>query len=113
MDSRMNIRNGEIELTPAPEADIDVLFTTVAREFGERAVCVLLAGDESRGFEGLEEAASMGAVCFAQDERTALFESWKPKAAGSVRLMEIERIAKVVRRRLSAGGPRKPMERDS
>ncbi len=51
---------------------VDVLFDSVAREYGRRAVAALLTGMGSDGARGLLRLRQSGAFTFGQDERTSV-----------------------------------------
>ena len=62
---------------------IDVLFTTVARAFGNRAVGVILTGANSDGARGLKAIRDAGGLCVVQDPEEAEFAQM-PRAAADL-----------------------------
>lgn len=52
---------------------IDRFFRSLARNYGSKAVGIILSGTGSDGSLGLEEIKDSGGVTFAQDEKTAKF----------------------------------------
>ncbi len=65
-----------------------------AEEIGNRDV--LLAGDNGEGATGLANATQMGAKAFAQDQRTALFNTWTPELPENVVRFSWEEMAKKI-----------------
>jgi two-component system, chemotaxis family, CheB/CheR fusion protein len=86
------ILNGTIQLmTPLSGADvhlpIDYFFRSLARDQGERAICIVLSGtgtDGTLGLRAIKEAAGMALV---QDEHTAHF-SGMPHSAAATKLAD-------------------------
>ena len=68
------------EAPTAPRPSIDGLLRTVAREWGDHAVGVLLSGTGTDGRAGMETIKSAGGVTIAQDPTTAKFPAM-PRAA--------------------------------
>jgi len=60
--------------------NVDVLFESVAKSFGKRAVGVLLTGMGADGAKGLARMHERGAATIAQDEETSTVFGM-PKAA--------------------------------
>jgi two-component system CheB/CheR fusion protein len=75
-DTRMGARDGRIHLEPrgeraTPHLPIDHLFQSLAKEFGSRAVGIVLSGGGSDGALGLGDIREAGGVTFAQDEASS------------------------------------------
>jgi two-component system, chemotaxis family, protein-glutamate methylesterase/glutaminase len=83
---------------------VDVLFDSVARELGARAVGVLLTGMGDDGARGLQALHAAGAATLAQDEASSVVYGM-PKAAadlGAARdICALEAMADTILRRLS------------
>jgi two-component system, chemotaxis family, protein-glutamate methylesterase/glutaminase len=72
-DTHMVVRRGRLHLVQEPpryscRPSVDVLFESVAREYGARACACLLTGMGRDGANGLLELRTRGALTFAQDE---------------------------------------------
>lgn len=99
-DVHLLVEGGLLRLSRGAERhscrpSIDVLFESVAREFGAAAIGCLLTGMGRDGAEGLQAMRNAGAVTVAQDEATSVVfgmprEAIRLGAAGHVlRLTEI------------------------
>lgn len=76
-DSHLIVRDGRFHLTHGPERhscrpSVDVLFESVAREYGPAAVGCLLTGMGRDGAAGLLEVRKAGGFTIAQDEATSV-----------------------------------------
>jgi two-component system, chemotaxis family, protein-glutamate methylesterase/glutaminase len=76
-DSHLVVRGGALRLTADPERhscrpSVDVLFESVARELGARAIACLLTGMGRDGAEGLRAVQRAGGMTIAQNERTSV-----------------------------------------
>jgi two-component system chemotaxis response regulator CheB len=76
-DTHLVVREGRLRITHDPERhscrpSVDVLFDSVAREFGAGAVGVLLTGMGRDGASGLLEMRRAGAFTVAQDQATSV-----------------------------------------
>jgi len=80
------IRRGRWRLTRDPERNwcrpsVDVLFESVAAEYGPAAAGCLLTGMGRDGAEGLLRMRSSGSVTFAQDEASCVVYGMPREAA--------------------------------
>lgn len=76
-DHHLVVRDGRLRLTHEPEVhscrpSVDILFDSVAREFGDRSIAVLLTGMGRDGARGLLAVRNAGGVTLAQDEATSV-----------------------------------------
>lgn len=76
-DSHLVVRNGTLRLTSAPERhscrpSVDVLFESVAQEYGARAAACLLTGMGRDGASGLLQIRDRGGLTIAQDEESCV-----------------------------------------
>ncbi len=105
----LTLAGGILHLEPPAEPrghrlPIDRLFSSLARELGERAVGVVLSGMGSDGTLGLQAIKSQGGLTFAQEPQSAQFDSMPRSAiaAGCVDIValpaampgEIARVAR-------------------
>jgi two-component system chemotaxis response regulator CheB len=76
-ESHLVVRNGRFRLTQDParhscRPSVDVLFESVAREYGPSAIACLLTGMGRDGAAGLVEVRRAGGLTIAQDEETSV-----------------------------------------
>ncbi|HVJ53728.1 MAG TPA: chemotaxis-specific protein-glutamate methyltransferase CheB [Aliidongia sp.] len=82
----LTVRDGLVHLTRAPERhscrpSVDVLFESIAHEYGARAVACLLTGMGRDGAEGLLRLRQAGALTIAQDEASSVIYGMPREAA--------------------------------
>jgi two-component system chemotaxis response regulator CheB len=85
-DRHMLVGDGVVRLSDAPPVhscrpSVDVLFDSVAAEFGASAAGCLLTGMGRDGAGGLLRMRSRGAVTFAQDEASCIVYGMPREAA--------------------------------
>jgi two-component system chemotaxis response regulator CheB len=85
-DRHMLVRNGTVRVSDGPprhscRPSVDVLFDSVAAEYGAAAVGCLLTGMGRDGAEGLLRMRGRGAVTFAQDEASSVVFGMPREAA--------------------------------
>ncbi|HEX4492429.1 MAG TPA: chemotaxis-specific protein-glutamate methyltransferase CheB [Acidimicrobiia bacterium] len=93
-ERHLGVRDGCLYLSDAPERhscrpSIDVLFETVAQEYGPRAVGCLLTGMGRDGAAGLRLMRDSGGITIAQDEATSVVYGMPREA---VRLDAVEHV---------------------
>lgn len=82
----LEIRNGQVSLSRKetdhpPSHNIDHFFHALAVDQGERAVGVILSGAGSDGTLGLKAISDSGGLTFAQDPKSASYDSMPRSAA--------------------------------
>lgn len=101
VDRHLVVRDGRMRLTLDPERhscrpSVDVLFESVAREYGASAVACLLTGMGRDGAQGLLQVRRAGGLTIAQDEATSVVYGM-PRAAvelgAATRVLRLEDIA--------------------
>ena len=85
-DRHMTVEKGVLRLNGGPERyscrpSVDVLFESVAREFGDCAAGVLLTGMGRDGASGLLDIRRAGGLTIAQDEATSVVYGMPREAA--------------------------------
>lgn len=85
-DYHLTVENGYFRLNQEPERhscrpSVDVLFTSVAREFGSGAAACLLTGMGRDGAAGLLDIRRGGGMTIAQDEATSVVYGMPREAA--------------------------------
>lgn len=85
-DRHLQVRDGVLRVIDGPprhscRPSVDVLFESVAAEFGKTAAGVLLTGMGRDGAEGLLRMRSKGATTFAQDEASCVVYGMPREAA--------------------------------
>jgi two-component system, chemotaxis family, CheB/CheR fusion protein len=110
----MTLERGILKLEPRQRIRgrymaIDGFFSSLARDWGERAIAVVLSGSNEDGTEGLREIKSAGGFTFAQDLESAEFPTMPqsaidsgnvdfvlPPAEIAAKLLEISRHVRVM-----------------
>jgi two-component system, chemotaxis family, protein-glutamate methylesterase/glutaminase len=100
-DRHLIVQNGRLSLTRDPERhscrpSVDVLFESLAREFGGAAAACLLTGMGRDGALGLLALRRTGATTFAQDEATSVVYGMPREAAilgAAERILPLSEIA--------------------
>lgn len=72
----LNLKNGRIKIDDSPpvkscKPSVDVMFNSLAEEYGRDLVVALLTGIGEDGVEGCRKVKSMGGYVIAQDEKTS------------------------------------------
>ena len=85
-DRHLIVRDGRLRLTTDPERhscrpSVDVLFESLAREFGPAAAAAVLTGMGRDGAAGLQEVRRTGGLTIAQDEATSVVYGMPREAA--------------------------------
>ena len=83
--TNMVFQNGRFHLTTpspeiAPKPSVNLLFQSMAEEFDERAVGIILSGTGSDGTRGMRAIKSVGGVTFVQVPETAKYDGM-PRSA--------------------------------
>lgn len=87
-DSIVTLSGQKLHLTPRGRhresvLAIDCFFFSLASEFQNRAIAIVLSGNGSDGTLGLREVKAQGGITLAQDEKSAKFYSMPQNAAAS------------------------------
>jgi two-component system chemotaxis response regulator CheB len=113
-DRHILVRDGLLRLSDAPprhscRPSVDVLFESVAAEYGPAAAGCLLTGMGRDGADGLLRMRGRGAVTFAQDEASCTVYGM-PRAAALIgaaaHILPPARIAARLTELVTAGAPR-------
>ncbi|MEJ0011013.1 MAG: chemotaxis-specific protein-glutamate methyltransferase CheB [Bauldia sp.] len=99
-DSHLVVRDGRLRITHDPERhscrpSVDVLFESVAAEFGPSAAGILLTGMGRDGASGLLEMRRAGAFTVAQDQATSVVYGMPQQAAllnAAVRIVPLPEV---------------------
>lgn len=111
-DRHLLVRGGQLRLSDGPPRHscrpaVDVLFESVAREYGAAATGCLLTGMGRDGAAGLLELRHRGAVTFAQDEASCVVYGMPREAAligAAAHILPPSRIAARLGELVPAGG---------
>ena len=79
-NTNMAILNGALQLLPRTETrgrhmSVDYFFRSLAEDQGSQAIGVVLSGADSDGALGLQAIKAEGGITFAQEEKTAKYDS--------------------------------------
>jgi two-component system CheB/CheR fusion protein len=108
-DTELTVGSGALHLAKPAEPrgqrlPIDVLFSSLARELGDRAIGVVLSGMGSDGTLGLQAIKAQGGLTLAQSPPSAQFDSM-PKSAIAAGCVDITSLpADMPQRILSVAG---------
>jgi two-component system CheB/CheR fusion protein len=114
-DAELTVRAGALHLEKPGEPrgqrlPIDVMFSSVARELGDRAIGVVLSGMGSDGTQGLRAIKTQGGLTLAQQPESAQFDSM-PRSAIAAGCVDIVALpADLPARILSITGRQAPPE---
>lgn len=75
------IRLSTPRLHVGPKPSVDMMLTSLADVFGERAVAIILSGTGSDGAHGMRAIKAAGGITFSQDEATAKYNGMPQSAA--------------------------------
>jgi two-component system CheB/CheR fusion protein len=112
-DTELTVRDGALHLAKPTQLrghrlPIDVMFSSLAREFGERAIGVVLSGMGSDGTQGLQAIKTQGGLTLAQQPESAQFDAM-PKSAIAAGWVDIIALpAEMSARIASVIGPQPP-----
>ena len=79
-DGRLKLTDQRGEGTRGPHFPVDVFFESLAEEYGDRAIAVVLSGTGSDGSRGVRAVAQANGVVFVQDLDSAQFDGM-PRSA--------------------------------
>jgi len=87
----LTIENGHLRLAQqdrdvSPNLPINLFFSSLASEYGERGVAVILSGTGSDGSKGVMEVNKQGGLVICQEPKTAKFDGM-PRNAISTRMV--------------------------
>lgn len=110
------VRDGRLCLLDEPERhscrpSVDVLFESVAREYGRAAAAVLLTGMGRDGAAGLLDIRRAGGLTFAQDEATSVVYGMPREAAllgAAERVLPLKEIGPALGALVAARPERQP-----
>ena len=105
-DAEMTVLAGALRLAKPAEArgqrlPIDVLFGSLARELGDRAVGVVLSGMGSDGTLGLQAIKTQGGLTLAQQPESAQFDSM-PRSAINAGCVDITAVPAEMPQRIAS-----------
>lgn len=91
-DHHLELHNGKLRLTHAPRVNysrpsVDLLFASVAADYGPAAIAAVLSGAGNDGAAGLAAVKARGGLAVAEDASTAAFTAM-PEAAARTGLLD-------------------------
>jgi two-component system, chemotaxis family, protein-glutamate methylesterase/glutaminase len=115
-DRHMAVRDGRIHLHAGPERfscrpSVDVLFESIAREYGQSTAACLLTGMGRDGASGLLSIRMAGGLTIAQDEATSVIYGMPREAAllgAAIRVLPLGEIGPALATLGTGGGSSKP-----
>jgi two-component system chemotaxis response regulator CheB len=116
-DRHMVVREGRLRLTGDPERhscrpSVDVLFESVAAEYGATAAACLLTGMGRDGALGLLKVRQSGGLTIAQDEATSVVYGMPREAALLGAAAHVLRLGEIGARIAALQGAR-PMQEEA
>ncbi|WP_088285062.1 chemotaxis protein CheB [Ideonella sp. A 288] len=117
-DAELTVLAGALHLAKPAEPrgqrlPIDVLFGSLARELGDRAIAVVMSGMGSDGTQGLQAIKTQGGLTLAQQPDSAQFDSMPRSAIDAGCVDIIARPADMPLRISGIAGPQPPAELSS
>jgi two-component system chemotaxis response regulator CheB len=111
------VRDGRLRLTSAPERhfcrpSVDVLFESIAGEYGAASAACLLTGMGRDGAAGMLEIRKAGGLTLAQDEATSVVYGMPREAfmIGAVeRVLPLDEIGPALASLAARGGERRAL----
>ena len=108
-DARMTVSDGHLRVRPSAlkreaEGTVDALFRSVAEQYKERAIGVVLSGSAHDGAAGIKEIKLAGGVTMAQEPEQATVDGM-PRAAIATAPSTRPAVAESRRRALPVGAP--------
>jgi two-component system chemotaxis response regulator CheB len=102
---------GDDEKVNGHRPSVDVLFQSVAQEFGSKAMGLLMTGMGEDGAEGLGSVKAAGGLTVAQDEYSCVVFGM-PKAGiergHAMRVVSLDSLANLLIRHCASPAPRRP-----
>ena len=92
-DATLTLKQRKLQVSrPAPPRErrrpIDTFFSSLAEEYGEKAICIVLSGTGSDGALGLKTIKENGGLTFAQAETDHTAKSGMPQSAVDTGLVD-------------------------
>ena len=96
-DDKGALRTSKPQARHGARLPFDFLLNSVAREYGARAVCVVLSGTGADGSLGLKSVKAKGGLVIAQDIREADYDGMPRSAVATGAVDLVLRAAKIAR----------------